>query len=75
VERRTDYEILVLYILNITNLKLLFGIRIGKLVTRLVFSQNGPCCFPMNMVQALRQNNKRYNVSVKAKYICIYILH
>jgi hypothetical protein len=26
----------------------------------------------MNMVQALRQNNKRYRVSVKAKYIyCI----
>ena len=26
----------------------------------------------MNMVQALRQNNKRYNVSIKAKYIyCI----
>jgi hypothetical protein len=26
----------------------------------------------MNMVQALRQNNKRYNVSIKVKYVyCI----
>ena len=62
----------MLYILNIPNLKLLFGIRTGKSVTHLIFSRNGPWCFAMNMVQALRQNNKRYNVSIKAKYIyCI----
>jgi hypothetical protein len=28
----------------------------------------------MNLVQALRQNNKRYNVSIKAKYIYIYCI-
>jgi hypothetical protein len=58
----------VLYILNIPRLKLLFGICTGKLVTHLIFSQNGPWCFAMNIVQALRQNNKRYSVSIKAKY-------
>jgi hypothetical protein len=62
----------VLYILNIPNLKLLFGISTGKLVIHLFFSINGNRCFAMNMVQALRQNNKRYSVSIKAKYIyCI----
>jgi hypothetical protein len=72
VERRIDYEILVLYILNIPNLKLLFGTRTGKLVTYLIVSQNGPWCFAMNMIQALRENNKRYSVIIKAKYIyCI----
>jgi hypothetical protein len=45
VERKTYYEILVLYILKIPNLKLLFAIRTGKLVTRLIVGRNGPRCF------------------------------
>jgi hypothetical protein len=67
VERGTYYEIL--YILNSPNLKLLFGLRIEKSVTHLIDGRNGPWWFAMNMVQALRENNKRYIVSIKAKYI------
>jgi hypothetical protein len=67
VERGTYYEIL--YILNSPNLKLLFGLRIEKSVTHLIDGRNGPWWFAMNMVQALMENNKRYIVSIKAKYI------
>jgi hypothetical protein len=48
----------VLYNSNIPNLKLLFGLRTGKLVTHLIYGLNGPWWFAMNLFQALRKNTK-----------------